>query len=350
LSSFFTFAEIHIKFDFNDIVIMPEQTSKIRSRKEISVFDENNKLPIIVAPMDTVIDEDNYHVFLDQNIYVCIPRGADLSKDFGDAFVSIGLCQAEQLCKRDVFPLKKVLIDVANGHSERVIEVAKTIKEKYGDTVELMVGNIANPLTYIEYATCDVDWIRCGIGGGQACLTSANTGVHYPMASLISECGQIKQQYNFKTKIIADGGFKNFDEIIKALALGADAIMLGSIFNKCIESCGTNWIFDKETNHYKSIDNNLAQKMFHEGKEIYKSYRGMSTKQVQTKWGKKKLTTSEGIVKYNKAEHSLGGWLENFKDYLKSAMSYTGTKNLGEFIGQVQYVFISQNALNRFKK
>ena len=82
---------------------------------------------------------------------------------------------------------------------------------------------------------------------------------------------------------------------------------------------------------------------------MYKKFRGMSTKEVQKKWGKQKLTTSEGIVKYNKVEYTMEKWIENFEDYLKSAMSYTNSKNLIEF-KETEYVFITQNALNRYNK
>lgn len=343
----------NVKFDFNDIVIVPARESRIRSRKEIDVFDENRRLPLIVAPMDTVIDEKNYEIFLDNNLYVCLPRGIHKKNptgDFGEAFVSLGLKEAEQVCESEKLPGKRILIDVANGHSQRVIGVAKAIKEKFGDTVELMVGNIANPETYLDYAKMGVDWVRCGIGGGQVCLTSANTGVHYPMASLVSECFELKTRYGCKTKIVADGGFRNFDEINKALALGADAVMLGSMFNKCIESCGSNWIFDQEKNEYIFVDDALALKLLRDGQEVYKSYRGMSTKEVQAKWGKEKLTTSEGISKYNKVGYELSGWIENFQDYLRSAMSYTNAGLLSEFIGMPKCVSITQNALLRFKK
>ena len=82
---------------------------------------------------------------------------------------------------------------------------------------------------------------------------------------------------------------------------------------------------------------------------FYKKYRGMSTKEVQKKWGKKRLTTAEGISKYNKVEYRLSGWVENLKDYLKSAMSYTNSTNLEEFKNS-EYVFITENALRRFHK
>ena len=75
----------------------------------------------------------------------------------------------------------------------------------------------------------------------------------------------------------------------------------------------------------------------------------MSTKEVQKKWGKEKLITSEGISKYNKVEYTLDKWVENLEDYLKSAMSYTNSKNLEEF-KETEYVFITENALKRYNK
>jgi hypothetical protein len=85
-------------------------------------------------------------------------------------------------------------------------------------------------------------------------------------------------------------------------------------------------------------------------KYFYKKFRGMSTKEVQKKWGKQHLTTSEGVVRYRQVEYSLDKWLENFEAYLRSAMSYTNSKNLSEFIGIVETIKISDNSYNRFKK
>ena len=80
-----------------------------------------------------------------------------------------------------------------------------------------------------------------------------------------------------------------------------------------------------------------------------KSFRGMSTKEVQKKWGRGTLKTSEGIVKTNSVEYTLDQWVENFTDYLKSAMSYTDSKTLKEF-RESEFVFITENALKRFNK
>lgn len=182
-----------------------------------------------------------------------------------------------------------------------------------------------------------------------ACTTSANVSIHYPMASLVNECHNISKEFDNPTKILADGGFRSFSDIIKALALGANACMLGGIFNKCLESCSDTYLLN-DTNEYIKLENNEAIKLYSNGKSLYKYYRGMSTKEVQITWDRKELKTGEGITKYNKVEYTLFGWRENFTDYLKSAMSYSNSSNLEEFIGEAQWVKISQNAFNRFNK
>ena len=168
------------------------------------------------------------------------------------------------------------------------------------------------------------------------------------MASLINECYQIKKNGNYTTNIIADGGFRNYDDIIKALALGADYVMLGGVLNKTLESCSPTKLFKLITlSEERSI---YLWKTFPKTRKyFYKEFRGMSTKEVQRKWGKKTLTTSEGIVKYNQVEYTSGSWIDNFKDYLKSAMSYTNSSTLEEFKDS-EFIFITENALKRFNK
>jgi GMP reductase len=336
-----------MKFDWNDVSIVPETLSTIASRKEINPF-YDGKLPLFTAPMDKVIDETNIKSFDDNNINICLPRNVKYSS-VKNYFYSFSLDEvASMIDNNNEFP-KRVLIDVANGHMMRLYDVSKSLKEKYGNQIELMIGNIANPDTYREYCKIGVDYIRVGIGGGSACTTSANVSIHYPMASLISECAQYKSEFENPTKIIADGGFKNFSDIIKALALGADYVMLGGVFNKSLESCGETFMKDAQ-NQYYQVDFERAKNAFSAGVPIYKYYRGMSTKEVQKSWNRNELKTGEGITKYNEVEYTLAGWCENFTDYLKSAMSYTNSRSLKEFIGEVRYEMITQNSFNRFNK
>jgi len=337
-----------MKLDWNDISIVPAIISDISSRSEINPL-LNGKLPLFTAPMDTVIDETNIHNFEKNNINICLPRNikySDLKND--NYFYSYGIDEVIEIFNSEkTFP-KKVLIDVANGHMQKLLDISKSIKDKFGNDVELMVGNIANPQTYKKYCEIGVDWIRVGIGGGSACTTSANAAIHYPMASLIKECRNLSYSQDNPTKIIADGGFKNYSDIIKALALGADAVMIGGIFNRCLESCGDN--FELIDSEYQKIDLELSKQKFESGVDVYKYYRGMSTKEVQRSWNRSELKTGEGISKYNKVEATLDGWCENFIDYLKSAMSYTGCRSLEEYCGEVEWIEISQNAFKRFNK
>jgi len=177
------------------------------------------------------------------------------------------------------------------------------------------------------------------------CSTTVHTGVGYPMASLINECYLESLSLDKPAKIVADGGMQNYSDVIKALALGADYVMIGSLFNKAIESCGDNYLFGK----FK-VGQSLAKFAYEHKIPVHKKFRGMSTKEVQKKWGKEVLTTSEGVIRFRKVEYKLNTWVENFEAYLRSAMSYTNATNLQEFIGCVETIKITNNAYNRFKK
>lgn len=332
------------KFDFKDITLVPETISSISSRSEIDIYTDEGNLPLMVSPMDTVIDLVNSNLFKTEGYSICHPRGVTPSYQ---GFKSMSLDDFEKIIETKCSMLPKILVDIANGHMEKLYKLSKKFMELY-PYGELMIGNIANPKTYEKFAEIGVKYIRVGIGGGSGCLTSANTGVHYPMASLIKECFEIKRHRGYDSKIVADGGFRNYDDIIKALALGADYVMLGGMLNKTLESCSDTLLFGK----FK-LSKGLATKIWEKypfmRKYFYKKFRGMSTKEVQKKWGRGKIKTSEGVHRMNKVEYTLTGWTENFKDYLRSAMSYTNSRNLESFKDS-EFVFITENAKQRFNK
>jgi IMP dehydrogenase/GMP reductase len=348
-------------FDFDDILIKPTSLSSIRSRSEINIKTISGDLPLLTAPMDTVINQDNFHLFKNKGITPVLPRIPDPTTDWIDTnhFLSYSLTDFQRIFLREKISVgvgEKIfaLIDVANGHMMDLYESAKKAKIMYNDEMCLMVGNVANPETFLEYCKIGVDMVRIGIGNGNGCLTTVQTGVGYPMASLIEQCHDIKTkkyyagiQTPYSTKIVADGGFKKYSDIIKALAMGADYVMIGSLLNKCLESAGETTNLEGEVVHQYS---ELAKTMFEIDIPLFKVFRGMSTKEVQKAWGKEELTTSEGVVRKHQVEYTLDGWIKNFEDYLKSAMSYTGKKELHQFIGGVQYNKITQNSFNRFNK
>ena len=361
--------------DFNDILITPAVTSTIRSRTQINPYrtdiGETNWLPIIVSPMDTVIDINNWKLFLNEKMPICFPRGISPegfnSDDLGVLhcykhviFFSYSLEQASQmtewLMNNPGNDLEfNILIDIANGHMQHMVDVVRELKKR--TKVKVMVGNIANPETYRVLSEAGADYIRVGIGFGGGCLTAMNTGVGYSMASLVSQCHNIKidliDEKKKYAKIVADGGFREYSDIIKALALGADYVMLGSMLNKCLESAGetywSNWAFTMNLTNCR-VPEWFIKYLWKKKARLEKKFRGMSTKEVQKKWGKEKLTTSEGVVRMRTVKYTLSGWRENFEDYLKSAMSYTNSKTIYDFIGKVNWTVISQNSFNRFNK
>jgi IMP dehydrogenase/GMP reductase len=341
-----------MKLDFDDLLIKPATTSRVNSRSSVIPVYKNGKLPLFTAPMDTVINDDNLHIF-NQHFNICMPRRNDLCSS-SNYFYSYGFDDFDKTFDsyNDDKPIY-ALIDIANGHMAKLETYISKYKKKFGDQLILMVGNVATPETFSNLQKAGADYIRVGIGNGGGCLTTVQTGVGYPMASLIKECKEIRDKncYNWssytRTQIVADGGFKTYSDIIKALALGADYVMLGSMLNKMFESCGKT--FDSSLNEIDPLDPyHLIN--FINGAEYSKQFRGMSTKAVQQLWGNETLNTSEGIERMNKVEYTYEGWVNNFTDYLKSAMSYCGAFHLEQFIGKPEIIEISQNSYNRFKK
>ncbi len=342
-------------FDFDDLALVPEVMTSIETRQAIKYTDSFGKLPIISAPMDTVVTIENIVKF-GNRIHVCLPRGDDKKFINKDAFHSYSLAEVEELVRGNnelQYPVNRICIDVANGHMKALYKVAEKFKEKYPH-VEIMVGNIANPETYrvicYDYNGI-IDYIRVGIGAGSGCLTSEQTAINYPMASLISECGIIKNeiQFNFPNwvlpKIVADGGIRKYADIIKSLALGADYVMIGGLLNKMIQSAGDKYLFN-----LIKVSQDFAEKAYAYKLPVYVSFRGMSTKEVQRKWGKEILTTAEGISKRNRVQYDFDKWADNFRDYLRSAMSYQNCESLEQFINNGEFSLITPSAFKRFNK
>lgn len=358
---------IDFKFNYADISIVPERRSRVDSRSQTDPYDENHMLPIYASPMDTVVCKENLKDFLDNRINVIVPRTIKIEERIQLAydrsiFFAVSISEAEKIADYvegfeidQYIPMftgrkYKICIDIANGHMDRLLRVARRLKKQNECEITLMAGNIANPETYIDYEESGIDYIRVGIGGGSACLTASNTGVYYPYFSLLKEIYEIKKRMGGNAKIIADGCIKGYRDIQKAL-IYADYVMIGGLFNKAIESAGKttygkrywnvngNKIFRPLTTLFtygKEIKREnfpRVMKLIKEGKlVVWKQYRGMSTKEAQKNIDENaKLKTAEGKVFYQKVEYDLKGWVENETDYLRSAMSYTNSFTLEEY-------------------
>ena len=184
----------NIKYDLDDLLIIPKRSTDIASRySDVNSYYEGSKrLPIINAPMDTVVSLENMTTFRECNINVALPRTIPMNyyytnyqqtddmDNFPDhTFISLGLKEMKEIINsnHDYVVGEYYILDVANGHMEEVYNTAKAFKEAFPST-KLMVGNIANPETYDWYARGKfVDYIRVGIGNVNSCITTKQTSV-----------------------------------------------------------------------------------------------------------------------------------------------------------------------------
>ena len=347
-----------VLYSYNDVMIEPAVLSEINSRSECNPF-KSGVLPIFTAPMSTVVDEKNYGIFKKNGIIPIMPRNISLEtrydiaikgnwaafslKEFNELF-----CNKEKHIDHHDNPYK-VLIDVANGHMKQIYDLVREAKELHGkDNIIIMVGNIANPKTYFECYKAGVNFVRVSIGSGAGCITASNTGIYYSSASLIDatyrEKVNIYRNNNFLNKvwdempqIIADGGVRNYSDVIKAYALGADYVMIGSVFAALLESAGDTFEVKKDGSRYyyelSEIEGITDYNKFLKSikNSLYKEFYGMASKAGQIAINGKKTKTSEGISKELPVTGTIPQWSENMNAYLRSAMSYCNVKDIKDF-------------------
>ena len=202
-----------VKFDFDDLLIVHKVQSKIDFRKEISVYDKNGMLPLFTAPMDTVIGLNNLDIFKKNKIYSIVPRTVNIKKIYNivttsnssgygnditysksskyyEQWVAYGLLDFENFINENqkLSEPRYILIDIAHGGMKRLHDLVKKAKFAYGDDLQLMVGNVANPETYRLLSEAGADYVRVGIGNGGGCWIEG-------------------------TKVLTKYGYKNIEEV-----------------------------------------------------------------------------------------------------------------------------------------
>lgn len=322
----------------------------INSRSECHPYNKDGFLPLYVAPMYSVLNEDNQQIFLDQKIQVCSPRGIQAADN---AYTSMCLEQfIETYINNNDYSIKKVLIDTAVGHLWKLHNAIRTVKKIGDNDIKIIAGNVSTVDAFVELALTGVDGIRVGIGGSNVCGTTLNTGTGQKnLEKLVKKCWTAKQNLSKieNVDIIADGissfvnklvdkkqGLSNgYAAINRLLYNGADAVMIGFIFASCIESA-----CDK----YYEIGNekiaNLTVDYLRRCGVIGYHY-GMSTKEAQLKYNGLSSKHSEGKVIRIPIKYSLSEWLNGsdrlpdeypgFVNCLRSAMSYAGARTLNNF-------------------
>lgn len=376
-----------VGYELRDVAVMQAPVSFCNHRSDVNPFIEvcgREVYPIFVAPMASVTDQNNYKTWIDNKLTPVIPRSVQKSENNPNGldffrrmiyakytFVSISLKEAQtelfeflELSNKAKHFTEEdngyihICIDIAHGTLSELYDICKKIKSTYGDVVEIMTGNVANPSAYSFYADAGIDWMRVGIGGGSRCTSSANVSIHYGMATLLDQINEERKAYahshngNAPTKIIADGGIGWFDDIQKALALGADAVMAGRIFAECEEAC---W----KTFYAKCYDDacDETQRIYGEPSEYakahYKQYRdyfGMSSRRAQKITGGSGTKTSEGIDKPVEVKYPVAKWIDNMQSYLRSCMTYTNSHTIKELRENAQVIILAGSGDAAYRK
>lgn len=224
-----------------------------------------------------------------------------------------------------------IVIDTAHGHSQNVLKAIKEIKKLYSD-IDIIAGNIATSDGAKALIDAGADAIKIGIGAGSICTTRIIAGIGVPQLTAISDASEIAKKNNVGS--IADGGIKYSGDIVKAFAIGADAVMAGGLFSSTYEAPGDVIIID--------------------GKK-YKPYRGMGSVGAMIQGSKDRYFQSEVISKSKFVPEGIEGVTE-YKGHVadviyqiiggvRAGMGYVGAKNINELQKKAEFVKITNQGL-----
>lgn len=341
-------------YTFDDIQIVPIY-SEVLSRSNCDLttnFTKNYKLakPFVSSPMDTVtgyemasfmmsyggvgvihrfmgieeqsriakevkLDRINHGmVYTSPEVIVCAAIG--VNSDYQE--------RANELVKAGTNVL---LIDVAHGNTSQVKNAIHWCKQNLPNYVDIIAGNVATREGAKNLASWGADAVRVGIGNGSLCETRIRTGIGIPQVTALMECVAGIEESGIDVPIIADGGMKTPGDIAKALSLGADTVMLGSLLSGTRESPGE-----------------IQKVGMWPNEQLFKTYRGSASAETKKAHGmqEKNVEGNSKLIPYKgKAKRVL----DDISDGLRSSMSYVNSNSLDSFRINSRHVIITQNGL-----
>ena len=330
-------------FTFDDVTLVPKYSSILPSEAVTSTKISHNlnlQIPLMSSAMDTVTESKMAIALSKSGGIGIIHRNLSIQKQVQEvkkvkknnflvgAAIGVNPKDIERVYKLLEAKVNLIVIDTAHGHTQKVLSMIKKIKKKFKKST-LCAGNIATGKAAIFLADAGVDIVKVGIGPGSICTTRLVTGIGVPQLSAILEVK--KALKNYKTSIISDGGIKFSGDIAKAIAAGADAVMIGSLFSGTIESPG-------KTFKYKG--------------KLYKNFRGMGSvgamsvgsadRYYQEKFKNTSKYVPEGVEGIVKFKGSVNKIIYNLIGGLKSSMGYLGTKTIKDLQKKGEFIKISK--------
>ena len=312
---------------FDDVLLAPRY-SDIVTRKDVDLSVEINtykpmRLPVFASPMDTVMSvrmavkvfEAGGRGILHR--YCSVEEQVDTlrSCETAEVFAAVGvtgdwLDRALRLADAGA---AGICIDVAHGHHSTVISAVEKLRDALPQGIHLMAGNVATLQGFDALAEAGADSVRVGVGGGSICSTRIQTGHGVPTFQSVLECSESE----YDCLLIADGGIKNSGDMVKALAAGADAVMIGRMLAGTDESPGD------------VIRNNDAPPM--------KVYRGMASPEAQVAW-RGRYSSNEGVSRTVPLKGSATSVLYEIDKGIRSGLSYSGARSIRELQSKSKFV------------
>jgi IMP dehydrogenase len=350
---------------FDDVLLLPGYSDFSRSEINLETKLTRNirlKLPLVSAPMDTVT-EGKLAIALasiggigiihrnlsieDQAVHV-----ANVKKEGFLVGAAVGASEGFQERVKALIEahVDVVVVDSAHGNAKPVIEAVRFIKKEFKHT-EVIAGNIATRDGAKALIHAGADGLRVGMGPGAICTTRVISGMGVPQITAIMEV--IKEAHHH-IPVIADGGIKHSGDIVKALAVGASSVMMGSFFASAKEAPGETISLKKDQVPHR------FQSVFQKNKDTYlfKSYRGMGSVAAMQKGAKIKsedeyhgkdysdrVLVAEGVEGMVPVRGSLKDIVDQAVGGIKSGMYYVGARDLEDLWKKAEFIQITQASL-----
>jgi len=328
---------------FDDILMLPRYSNVLPAETNISLNLTKKielKVPFLSSAMDTVTESNMAIAMANAGGIGIIHRNLNIKNQSKEvkkvkkkkllvgAAIGTNFEDFERARSLIGSGVDLIVIDTAHGHSEKVLKVLSRLK-KINNKIPICVGNIATGEAAKRLYNCGADIIKVGIGPGSICTTRMVAGIGVPQISAIMDVKKVMKKN--KIKIISDGGIKFSGDIAKALAAGADAIMMGSIFAGTDESPGKKFKIKGKT---------------------YKQYRGMGSigamssgsanRYFQKNHKDKSKFVPEGVEGRVEYKGSVSKIIYQLQGGLRSSMGYIGAKKLSEITKKAKFVKITK--------
>ena len=327
--------EYHQSLTYDDISLIPTEVSRIKSRKEVDTTSKflgiNLALPIISSPMESVT---GIEMAIELYNLGCIGIVNRFDSSLNEILInkngkrkinaiSIALNTPLETAKKLSEGRKIICIDTANASNREVLKKTEQLKNSL--SAKIIVGNIAHGESLRQLVDAGADGVRVGIGSGSVCSTSIQTGIGIGQVSSILDVFFTREKLKLNIAVIADGGIKGAGDVAKAIALGADAVMLGRLLAGTRETPG-------EVIRYSD--------------QLWKKYRGSASFGVKMK--NEFIEGEETMVAYKGAVKNV---VNAVSDGLRSSMSYMNCKSIDELRKTETFAVLSNSSfLERLPK